>query len=102
MSESLRGPATCNESCLASLERLGAALVGAGRIWEVQERLTRVMLMEALRRTAANYTRSARLLGVQRQAIQQMVVRFELEEWAASLRGERTDRVSGLEGAAPG
>jgi transcriptional regulator with GAF, ATPase, and Fis domain len=71
---------------LDALERLAPTLVGAGRVWEAQERLTRGMLSEALRRTAGNYTHAAVLLGVKRQAIQQMVARFELDGCAASLR----------------
>ncbi|HWO13032.1 MAG TPA: helix-turn-helix domain-containing protein [Polyangiaceae bacterium] len=68
------------------LERLAKALVGAEQVRDLQDRLTRSMLTEGLRRTAGNYTQTARLLGVRRQAIQQMVSRFALGEWAASLR----------------
>ena len=77
------------ELALQGLERLAPALVGANRVTEVQDRLTKGMLMEALRRTSANYARAAQLLGVRRQAIQQMVVRFELSMWASSLRSQR-------------
>ena len=52
---------------LDELERLAPLLVGTGWILDVQERLLRAMLIEALRRTTANYTRAARLLGVKRQ-----------------------------------
>jgi transcriptional regulator with GAF, ATPase, and Fis domain len=69
------------------LEHMAGNLIGAGRIWELQDRLGRGMLLEALRRTGANYTRAAQLLGVKRQAVQQMVLRYDLEEWAAALRG---------------
>ena len=71
---------------LDELERLAPLLVGTGWILDVQERLLRAMLIEALRRTTANYTRAARLLGVKRQAIQQMVARLGLEDWAKSVR----------------
>jgi len=71
---------------LEALERFAQALVGTGHVWEAQERLARGMLMEALRRTAANYTHAARLLGVKRQAIQQMVTRFDLVDWTLHLR----------------
>jgi hypothetical protein len=74
------------------LENLAASLIGFGRVWELQERLARGMLMEALRRTGANYTQAAHLLGVKRQAIQQMVLRFDLEDWAAVLRHENQRR----------
>jgi len=71
---------------LDALERLASLLVGAGRVGEAQDRLTRGMLMEALRRTAGNYTHAAALLGVKRQAVQQMVARFDLDGWAEGLR----------------
>jgi transcriptional regulator with GAF, ATPase, and Fis domain len=71
---------------LELLERLARQLVGAGRVWEAQDRLTRGMLMEALHRTAGNYAQAALLLGVKRQAVQQMVSRFDLEAWTARLR----------------
>ena len=75
------------------VENIAGSLIGAGRIWELQDRLGRGMLLEALRRTGANYTRAAELLGVKRQAVQQMVLRYDLEEWAASLRGEQRSRL---------
>lgn len=73
---------------LAELTRLTPSLVGRGTLAQAQERLARGMLQEALRLTAANYTRTAQQLGVQRQAIQQMVTRFGLETWVARLRRE--------------
>src|SRR4051812_29754979 len=76
------------ETCLRALERLAPALVGSERVWEIQNRLAKAMLMEALRRTSGNYTRAAELLGVRRQAVQQMVARFSLDRWAAHLRLE--------------
>ena len=91
MSERLRDLEMSSEASLMELDHLAAALVGAGRVWEIQDRIARCMLMEALRQTAANYTRTALLLGVKRQAIQQMVVRFELEAWAGSLRAEKSE-----------
>lgn len=77
------------------VEHMAGNLIGAGRIWELQDRLGRGMLMEALRRTGANYTRAAQLLGVKRQAVQQMVLRYDVEQWAAALRGgKRGPRVA--------
>jgi hypothetical protein len=69
---------------LDALERWACSLVGTGGVCDARDRLTRGMLKEALRRTAGNYTRTAYLLGVKRQAIQQMVTRFQLAEWAES------------------
>jgi len=76
------------QTCLRALERLAPALVGSEGVWEIQNRLAKGMLMEALRRTGGNYTRAAELLGVRRQAVQQMVARFDLDRWAAHLRLE--------------
>jgi hypothetical protein len=73
-------------SVLDELERLAHCLVGTDRVLEVQARLARGMLVEALERTAGNYTHAAKLLGVQRQAIQQMVIRHGLTAWATNLR----------------
>ena len=56
-----------------------AALVGIHTLHTVQDRVRKEMLEDALARTDWNYAQSARLLGVTRQAIQQMVRRFELE-----------------------
>jgi transcriptional regulator of acetoin/glycerol metabolism len=44
------------------------------------------MLREALVRTRGNYTHAAALLGVRRQAVQQMVQRFELSSWIMAAR----------------
>ena len=71
---------------LEALERLAPALVGVGHVWEAKDRLARAMLMEALRQTRGNFTHAARLLGVRRQAVQQMIVRFDLEAWSTTLR----------------
>ena len=71
---------------IQDLEQLAASLVGKDWLWFTQDRVKRAMLTEALRRTAGNYTRAAELLGVKRQAVQQMVTRFELAEWASRVR----------------
>jgi transcriptional regulator with GAF, ATPase, and Fis domain len=76
-----------SSSGFAALESLAPALLGAGGLLEAQERLARGMLAAALERTSANYTRTAQLLGVRRQAVQQMVTRFALESCVVRLRG---------------
>lgn len=53
--------------------------VGRTAMHIVQDRVRRDMLSQALERTHWNFSQSAKLLGVTRQAIQQMVRRFELE-----------------------
>jgi hypothetical protein len=89
MVDGLQALTSSNDSCLATLDRLAADLVGSIPIWEVQEHLTRVMLAVALRNTAANYAQCAQLLGVKRQAIQQMVTRYDLAAWVQQLRAMR-------------
>jgi DNA-binding protein Fis len=69
------------------LEELAASLVGRLHQFSAQEEIKRAMLREALRHARGNYTHAAALLGVKRQAIQQMVARFDLCEWAGRLRG---------------
>jgi len=52
--------------------------VGQQSIHVVQDQIRYEMLREALARTNWNYTRTAKLLGVTRQAVQQMMDRFDL------------------------
>jgi DNA-binding NtrC family response regulator len=74
-----------NPSPELELEALAANLVGLNPVDRAQNRLKRAMLVEALCRTRGNYARAADLLGVRRQAIQQMVARYELRDWARTL-----------------
>jgi DNA-binding protein Fis len=60
------------------LDQMAASLVGVDGIFAVQQRLKRAMLVEALKRTAGNFTRAAGLLGIRRQAVQQMVAKLDL------------------------
>jgi transcriptional regulator with GAF, ATPase, and Fis domain len=79
-------------TALGQLQRLdesGAGLLGLVCVDLAQNCLKRAMLREALRRTHGNFTKTASLLGVKRQAVQHMVSRYELREWAAGIRGER-------------
>lgn len=66
---------------------LAAALVGTRSLLDAQDSVKRAMVAEALMRTRGNFTRAAELLGVKRQAIQQMVDRYELRGWAHTARG---------------
>ncbi|MET0391428.1 MAG: helix-turn-helix domain-containing protein [Polyangiales bacterium] len=72
---------------LSALDRLAAELVGCSAVESAINRLRRAMLCEALSRTAGNYTKAALLLGVQRQAVQNMVARYGLRQWARTVRG---------------
>jgi transcriptional regulator with GAF, ATPase, and Fis domain len=69
---------------------LASRLVGTSALDKLQSRLAEALLREALRRSAGNYTRAAELLGVTRQAVQQMVVRFGLRPLAEDLRKAST------------
>jgi len=60
------------------LARSAVAQIGQQPIHVVQDQIREEMLREALARTDWNYTRAAKLLGVTRQAVQQMMDRFEL------------------------
>lgn len=53
---------------------------------DAQLRFKRAMLMAALSRVDGNLTKAAHLLGVKRQAVQQLIERFELRQWAAMVR----------------
>jgi hypothetical protein len=68
------------------IESVAAALVGRVHIDLVQDRTALAMLKEALRRTDGNYTKAARLLGITRQGIQQMVARFDIRGFTEELR----------------
>lgn len=75
----------------ASLEALAARLVGHLPLDSTRNRVSRAMLLEALVRSRGNYSRAALLLGVRRQAVQQMVSRMDLRDWvtAVKLRADR-------------
>jgi DNA-binding NtrC family response regulator len=72
-----------------SLEALVAGLVGHLPLDSTRERVNRAMLQEALLRTQGNYSRAAQLLGVKRQAVQQMVSRMELQNWVDAVKRSR-------------
>ncbi len=74
------------------IETVAASLVGLLKIDLVQDRMKRAMLKEALQRNGGNFTKAAIVLGVTRQAVQHMVTRFEIRDWAGRLR--HTDRHS--------
>ena len=73
-------------SSLDILDSLAASFVGRTQVDDAVTRVRRGMLREALARSAGNLTKAASLLGVQRQAVQHMVIRYELRAWASQLR----------------
>jgi transcriptional regulator with GAF, ATPase, and Fis domain len=84
-----RDPPPSSRVRATDLETLAAKLVGLNDVEHAQERLKRAMLYEALLRTEANFAKAGDLLGVTRQAIQQMVARYELRQWAQAVRAHR-------------
>jgi DNA-binding NtrC family response regulator len=62
----------------AWLDTVGPVLVGIVSMDCAQNVLKQAMLKEALQRTSGNLSRAAKLLGVTRQAIQQMLDRYDL------------------------
>jgi DNA-binding NtrC family response regulator len=62
----------------ANIATLAAALVGVRGIEEVVQEIRQSMLSEALTRSQGNRTHAASLLGVTRQAVQQMVGRYDV------------------------
>ena len=81
-------PSECFDAA-GVLAQLAASFVGQGMLHDAQELLKRTMITEALRRTHGNLTQCASLLGVRRQAVQQMVTRYELRELVQTLSQAR-------------
>jgi len=69
-----------------TLYTFGAALVGDVSVDAAQNTLKRAMLTEAITRSSGNLTKAAGLLGVKRQAVQQMLNRYEMRNWANTMR----------------
>jgi len=66
-------------SAAPQLEEVAQAEVGHTPILTVQDRVKKAMLQQALEIWDGNYVKTAKSLGVTRQAIQQMVKRYEIE-----------------------
>jgi transcriptional regulator with GAF, ATPase, and Fis domain len=60
--------------------------VGKRTLPSVADEIRRCMLVEAVRRTGGNITRTACILGLTRQAVQQMLSNLQLKDWASRLR----------------
>jgi DNA-binding protein Fis len=86
---------------LRALDVVAGDLVGIVGVDLSQNRVKTAMLREALLRTHGNLTRAAHLLGVKRQAVQQMVDRYDLKAWTTSLRGDVASRPTGQRIPAP-
>ncbi|HWO11648.1 MAG TPA: helix-turn-helix domain-containing protein [Polyangiaceae bacterium] len=88
MNEDLEMPPSSDarQTVHAQLEVLAKKLLGFSAVDAVQNRVKKAMLREALARTQGNYAQAARMLGVRRQAVQQMVARYDLGPWTESMR----------------
>jgi hypothetical protein len=75
-----------------TLEAMAESLVGLVSLELIRERVCCAMLRAALARTSGNYSHTAELLGVKRQAVQQMVSRFQLGEWVRALKAATPPR----------
>jgi transcriptional regulator of acetoin/glycerol metabolism len=69
-----------------ALDDLVYAWIGRAPLDAVRDAIKRAMLVAALARTSGNLSQAAQLLGVKRQAVQQMLMRYELRLWAHGLR----------------
>ena len=67
-------------SDVADIGVLAATLVGTRGVDEVIQEIRHSMLAEALSRSQGNRTHAANLLGVTRQAVQQMLGRYAVEK----------------------
>jgi transcriptional regulator of acetoin/glycerol metabolism len=61
--------------------------VGSVDIPDLTDVIREAMVREALEREGGNITHAADLLGITRQAVQQLIRRFDLGEWQRGLRG---------------
>lgn len=60
--------------------------VGKQPMGDVVTAVKRLMLIEALTRSAGNISGASELLGISRQGVQQMIDRAELRRWVDELR----------------
>ena len=83
-------PATLDEDLL---RRVIAQAVGRQPMQDFQSQVRRTMLEQALTRANGNLSRAAKMLGITRQGVQQMVSRYKLDGWLKELRqSEMTTR----------
>ncbi|HWO14875.1 MAG TPA: helix-turn-helix domain-containing protein [Polyangiaceae bacterium] len=71
---------------LGQLRELLLVSVGLRPIHDLLDEVRGIMLTEALRRSGGNIARAARLLGISRQGVQQMIQRYNPEPGMAGLR----------------
>ena len=84
-------PLRRSESSRAAIDRdllvaVARRQVGSVDIPDLTDAVREAMVREALEREGGNITRAADLLGVTRQAVQQLIRRFDLGQWHRDLR----------------
>lgn len=67
--------------------------VGKHNICDLITTVKRLMLVEALTRSAGNISVASQLLGISRQGVQQMIDRTELRSWVSNLRSDSREGV---------
>jgi transcriptional regulator with GAF, ATPase, and Fis domain len=77
-------PAAADEMEL--LRRVISQAVGRQPMQDFQSKVRRTMLEQALVRANGNLSRAAKMLGITRQGVQQMVSRYKLDGWLRELR----------------
>ncbi len=77
-------PAASDEMEL--LRRVISQAVGRQPMQDFQSQVRRTMLEQALIRANGNLSRAAKMLGITRQGVQQMVSRYKLDGWLRELR----------------
>ncbi len=60
--------------------------VGRRTLSDISDEIRRCMLVEAVRLNRGNITKTASMLGLTRQAVQQMLSNLGLKGWASKLR----------------
>lgn len=71
---------------MEQLRRVIAQAVGRQPMQDFQSQVRRTMLEQALTRAHGNLSRAAKMLGITRQGVQQMVARYKLDGWLRELR----------------
>ena len=85
-------PHTDGPAAAPSLSELARRAVGKHNLVDLVTSLKRSMLIEALTRSSGNIAVASELLGISRQAVQQMIQRADLQAWVRSLRRAGRER----------
>lgn len=92
----VRAHSTAAPSCQTLLVAAARREVGRVNIVDLVDVLREAMVREALERAGGNITHASDLLGISRQAVQQLIRRFDLVEWHQGLRNHEGSEVVSL------